>query len=79
MRLSEINGKEIIDLEKGERMGVLGQADLEIDEQTGHIKALIIPTTKWFGFRKQGAEARIPWNNIRKIGTDMIIIDFKGN
>lgn len=77
MRLSEINGKEIIDLKKGERMGVLGQADLEIDEHTGRIKALLIPTMKWFGFKRQGNEARIPWENIKKIGTDMIIIDFE--
>lgn len=77
MRLSEINGKEIVDLKKGERMGILGQADLEIDEQTGHIKALLIPTLKWFGFRKQGSEVRVPWNKITKIGKDMIIIDFE--
>jgi len=76
MRLSEMNGKEIIDLKKGERMGVLGQADLEIDENTGHIKAFLIPTLKWFGFKKDGTEARIPWRNIKKIGSDMIIIDF---
>ena len=76
MRLSEINGKEIIDLKKGERMGVLGQADLEIDETTGHIKALLIPTLKWLGFRKQGEEVRVSWNQIKKIGKDMIIIDF---
>ena len=76
MRLSEKNGKEIIDLKKGERMGVLGQADLEIDETTGHIKALLIPTLKWLGFRKQGEEVRVSWNQIKKIGKDMIIIDF---
>ncbi|WP_017753808.1 YlmC/YmxH family sporulation protein [Calidifontibacillus oryziterrae] len=76
MRLTEINGKEIIDLKKGERMGILGQADLEIDENSGYIKALLIPTIKWFGFKKNGMEARIPWSHIKKIGTDMIIIDF---
>jgi YlmC/YmxH family sporulation protein len=77
MRLSELSGKEIIDLEKGERMGVLGQADLEIDENTGHIRAMLIPSLKWFGFKRGGTEVRIPWNDIKKIGTDMIIIDFK--
>lgn len=71
-----MNGKEIIDLKKGERMGVLGQADLEIDEKTGHIKAFLIPTMKWFGLKKDGMEVRVPWHNITKIGSDMIIIDF---
>ncbi|WP_458413853.1 YlmC/YmxH family sporulation protein [Schinkia sp. CFF1] len=76
MRLSEMNDKEIIDLKKGERLGVLGQADLEIDETSGHVKAFLIPTMKWFGFKKEGTEVRVPWQNVKKIGSDMIIIDF---
>jgi YlmC/YmxH family sporulation protein len=53
----------------------LGQTDLEINEATGQIQALLIPSTKWFGLRKQGQEIRVPWQHIKKIGTDMIIID----
>ena len=75
MRLSELSGKEIVDVKKAERLGVLGQTDLEINEQTGQINALIIPTLKWFGFRKQGTEIRVPWKHIKKVGADMIIID----
>ncbi|MBM4763916.1 YlmC/YmxH family sporulation protein [Bacillus sp. B15-48] len=75
MRLSELGGKEIVDVKKAERLGVLGQTDLEIDEKTGQIKALIIPSMKWFGLKRQGGEVRVPWNHIKKIGTDMVIID----
>lgn len=75
MRLSELSGKEIVDVKRAERLGVLGQTDLEINEQTGQINALIIPSLKWFGFRKQGNEVRVPWQHIKKIGADMIIID----
>ncbi|MDX8365115.1 MULTISPECIES: YlmC/YmxH family sporulation protein [Bacillaceae] len=75
MRLSELSGKEIVDVKRAERLGVLGQTDLEINEQTGQINALIIPTLKWFGFRKQGTEVRVPWKHIKKIGSDMVIID----
>lgn len=75
MRLSELSGKEIVDVKKAERLGVLGQTDLEINESTGQIQALLIPSVKWFGFRKQGGEIRVPWQHIKKIGTDMIIID----
>ncbi|HWO96899.1 MAG TPA: YlmC/YmxH family sporulation protein [Bacillus sp. (in: firmicutes)] len=77
MRLSELSGKEIVDVKKAERLGVLGQTDLEINEQTGQITALIIPTVKWFGFKRQGNEIRVPWSHIRKIGSDMIIIDIE--
>lgn len=75
MRLSELSGKEIVDVKKAERLGVLGQTDLEIDESSGQIKALLIPSLKWFGFRRQGGEIRVPWRHIKKIGADMIIID----
>ncbi|MDQ0217027.1 YlmC/YmxH family sporulation protein [Peribacillus cavernae] len=74
MRLSELSGKEIVDVKRAERLGVLGQTDLEINE-SGQITALIIPSVKWFGLKKNGNEVRVPWNQIKKIGTDMIIID----
>jgi len=75
LRLSELGGKEIVDVKKAERLGVLGQTDLEIDEQTGQIKALVIPSVKWFGMKRQGGELRVPWRQIKKIGTDMVIVD----
>ncbi|KOO46567.1 YlmC/YmxH family sporulation protein [Priestia koreensis] len=75
MRLSELSGKEIVDIKKAERLGILGQTDLEINEQSGQINALIIPTVKWFGFKRQGNEIRVPWSHIQKIGMDMIIVD----
>lgn len=59
LRLSELGGKEIVDVKKAERLGVLGQTDLEINEQTGQIVALIIPTGKWFQFRKAQGEIRV--------------------
>ncbi|PJN87188.1 MULTISPECIES: YlmC/YmxH family sporulation protein [Bacillaceae] len=76
MRLSEMSGKEIVDVNRAERLGVLGQTDLEIDE-TGQITTLIIPSVKWFGLMRNGSEIRVPWNHIKKIGTDMVIIDFQ--
>ncbi len=78
MRLSELSGKEIVDIKRAERLGVLGQTDLEINEQDGQITALLIPTVKWFGLRKQGHDIRVPWNHIQKIGSDMIILDVPG-
>ncbi|CAM3705566.1 YlmC/YmxH family sporulation protein [Mesobacillus zeae] len=75
MRLSELGGKEIVDVKKAERLGVLGQTDLEIDERTGQVEALVIPSLKWFGFKREGNELRVPWKHIKKIGPDMVMID----
>lgn len=52
MRLSELSGKEIVNLERAEKMGVLGYVDLEVDEKDGQIQALIIPAGKWRGFKR---------------------------
>ncbi|MGE7185251.1 YlmC/YmxH family sporulation protein [Peribacillus sp. NPDC006672] len=76
MRLSELSGKEIVDVNRAERLGILGQTDLEIDE-TGQITTLIIPSVKWFGLLRNGSEIRVRWEHIKKIGTDMVIIDFQ--
>ncbi|MBM7619037.1 YlmC/YmxH family sporulation protein [Bacillus tianshenii] len=75
MRLSEMSGKEIVDVKRAERLGILGHTDLEINENTGEIRSLIIPSVKWFGLKKEGSDIRVPWQHIKKIGTDMIIID----
>lgn len=77
LRLSELSGKEIVDVKKAERLGILGQTDLEINESNGQIQALLIPSVKWFGFKRQGEEVRVPWKHIKTIGTDMIIIDIQ--
>ena len=67
MRLSELSGKEIVDVKRAERLGVLGQTDLEINEQDGQITALIIPSVKWFGLgRKQGDDIRCPGRKFKK-------------
>lgn len=75
MRLSEISSKEIVDYQKGERLGVLGQTDLLINEETGEITAFMIPTSRWFQFGKKEQVVTVYWRQIKKIGEDMIIID----
>lgn len=75
MRYKEISGKEIININHGTRLGILGQTDLEIDEKTGEIISFIIPNYKWFGLKREGDEVRIHWDSIQKIGEDMIMIE----
>ncbi|HIS28755.1 MAG TPA: YlmC/YmxH family sporulation protein [Candidatus Avamphibacillus intestinigallinarum] len=75
MRYKEIGGKEIIDIRYGKRYGMLSQTDLEIDPHTGEIASLIIPSYKWFGFKKDEEETKILWSEIETIGTDMILIN----
>ncbi|WP_339063210.1 YlmC/YmxH family sporulation protein [Tepidibacillus marianensis] len=73
MRFSEFSGKEIIDLNNGERIGTIGPTDLVIDPNTGKIEGLVIPKGKWLSKAKE--EFYIPWNSIRKIGPAIIIVE----
>ncbi|WP_106497577.1 YlmC/YmxH family sporulation protein [Lentibacillus sp. Marseille-P4043] len=75
MRYKDISGKEIVNINQGSRLGILGQTDLEINEKTGKIESFIIPNYKWFGLKKEGEETRIRWSSIKKIGEDMIMIE----
>lgn len=77
MRLSELSGKEIIDLDNGERMGMVGQADLLIHEGTGAIESMLLPTGRFLGLGKNKSEIVIPWQSIRKIGPEMMIIELR--
>jgi len=76
VRYKEISGKEIVNIKDGSRLGILGQTDLRINSKTGKIEALIIPNYKWFGFKKEDNESVISWKKIKKIGKDLILIEF---
>ena len=79
MYLSEIAGKEIVNLTTGERLGVVGECDIIVDEVTGDILALSIPRERGcVGLRKDKEVLEVPWRNVRKIGNDMIIIEYEG-
>lgn len=75
MRYKDISRKEIVNITRGTRLGILGQTDLEIERETGQINAFIIPNYKWFGIKKEDNDVRIRWEAIRKIGEDMIMIE----
>ncbi len=76
MRLSELGGKEIVDLNNGERMGVISHSDLEINPETGEINAIILPESSFWGFRKRRHDIVIAWKSVYKIGPDMILVEF---
>lgn len=76
MRLSEIGGKEIVNLCDGSRLGIIAESDLLINEKTGKIESLLIPKSKnLFNLFSNEYLTQIPWTDIKKIGSDMIIIE----
>lgn len=76
MRWQELKNKEIINVSTGERLGLLGDCDLEFDIKNGKIKTILIPELKGcLSFISDKKATVLPWDNIKKIGPDMIIIE----
>ncbi|EGW40433.1 YlmC/YmxH family sporulation protein [Desulfosporosinus sp. OT] len=80
MLLSDLSGKEIINLHDGAKLGLVGDADLDIS-LNGSVEAIILTSRGGVsGFwSSRGDRERemlvIPWQTIKKIGSEVIIID----
>ena len=77
MRLYDFEHKELVNLNNGGRLGLIADSDFLIDEETGKIISLLVQERS-LGRRLFGLDAekvQIPWDSIRKIGHDMIIIE----
>lgn len=80
MLLSELAGKEIVNLHDGAKLGLIGESDIKININ-GKIEALIISSRSgysWFFGRtneKEGDCVVVPWKAIKKIGSEVIIVD----
>ena len=71
MRLSELQHKDIVDLE-GKKIGNI--IDVRLD-QSGKLIALVIEGHKGlFKFNNKEPESEISWDKIEKIGEDVILI-----
>jgi len=76
MRLSELMGKEIINLYDGSRLGNIAEADLLLDVNEGTIMAIVLPykggRLSFLGGRQ---ELVIPWEAVHKIGNEVVVIN----
>ncbi len=75
MHLSELQLKEVIDISSGKRLGMI--IDVIVDNY-GKIKMLVLEEKK--GRRFSGKEeSQITWEQITKIGDDIILIDMQNH
>ncbi len=76
-KTSELRAREVICVNDGRKLGLV--TDLEIDLETGKIRALVVPGKEgFFWWLGKGDEVVIPWENIRKIGVDVILVESGG-
>lgn len=70
MHLSELQLKEIINISNGKRIGMIVDA---VVSTSGNIEKLVLEEKRGRKFAKE--EYEISWNQIIKIGDDIILID----
>mgnify|MGYP001014082511 CR=1 FL=1 len=76
MRLSELVGKEIINIFDGVRLGTIGDSDLVIDSENGEVASIVLPQRSSFiNLWLDKQEIVIPWSSVKKIGSEVIIVD----
>ena len=75
MRMYELAGKEIININDGARLGVVGETDLAVDVESGEIQSIILPRKgNILNFWTDKQELVIPWAAVKKIGLEAIIV-----
>lgn len=72
MRLSEIQNKDVIDIISGIKIGNI--IDIKIN-QSGDIVALILEKKIQKKFFSSGDEIEVRWNQIKRIGEDVILVE----
>ncbi len=73
-RITQLRSKEIIDIHSGARYGYVG--DMELDLETGLIRALIVPgRLRFFGLLGRERERVFPWHSVRRFGEDIILVE----
>jgi len=73
-RTNDLRQKEVINISDGRRLGFL--SDVEIDLENGRIDAIVVPGGgRLFGIIGKDSEFIIPWERVKKIGEDIILVD----
>ena len=73
MKISDFQTKDVINITDGKRLGQI--SDLELDLKQGRIEAIVVPGySRFMGLFGGGTDLIIPWRNIVKIGSDVILV-----
>ena len=74
MRVTELSCKEVVCIRDGARLGYV--ADVEVEVPEGQVCAIVVPgKCRFFGLLGRTEDFVIPWNAIRRVGDDIILVD----
>ncbi|MDR3311415.1 MAG: YlmC/YmxH family sporulation protein [Oscillospiraceae bacterium] len=73
-RITDLRYKEVINVNTGMRLGCVTDALFELN--SGRIVALIVPgACRFLGLFGRGDDYVIPWECIKRVGDDIILVD----
>ena len=76
LKLSELRCKEVICVADGRRLGFV--CDVEIESPEGCVRSIIVPgPCRFLGLIGRKEDYVIPWQCIRRIGPDIILVEIK--
>lgn len=74
MKFTDLQCKEVICVSNGQRLGFVGDVLVEVPE--GKVCAIVVPCHGRFpGGLARPEDYLIPWNCIRRIGPDIVLVD----
>ncbi len=75
-KFTDLHCKEVICVCDGRRLGFISDAKIELPE--GKICAIIVPgPCRFFGLWGRRDDFIIPWNCVKRIGPDIVLVDVK--
>ena len=73
-RIGDLRCKAVINVNTGFRLGFV--SDAVFDLTTGQMVSIVVPGEyKYLGMFGRGDDYVIPWESIRRIGDDIILVD----
>ncbi len=75
-KISELQARQVINIADGKCLGNI--KDIELDWEQGTIRALILPNpTSLWGLLQNKDELIISWQQVVRIGVDVVLVDIK--
>ena len=76
MKFTQLQCKEVICISTGKRLGFVAEVEVEVPD--GTVAAIIVPGPCHFlGLWGRKDDFCIPWNCVRKVGPDIVLVDIR--
>ncbi|MDD2553613.1 MAG: YlmC/YmxH family sporulation protein [Desulfotomaculaceae bacterium] len=73
-KISDLGLRDIVNLVDGAKLGPV--SDVYIDLETGKVISLVLSGgRKYFGLLAAGSDVVVPWEKIKKIGVDTVLVE----